>query len=97
MATLPSTPLLAVGWPGCVRRRGQSSRKALLWWRKCARTILYTRKFTVVVHQPKVIGVVVFMIFPPLIFRFFFKQKYFFRCDDPERARWVCVCPELFS
>lgn len=32
--------------------------------KKCA-PHLYTRKFTVVVHQPKVTGVVVFLIFPP--------------------------------
>lgn len=28
------------------------------------------------------------------IFFFFFKQSYFFRCDYPERSRWVCACPE---
>lgn len=49
----------------------------LLERRKCDLPVLYTWKFTVVVHQPKVIGIVV-LIFPLLIFRFFFFNKVFF-------------------
>lgn len=41
--------------------------------------------------QPKVFGVPAFMDISLLIFRFFLKQKYFFRYDNPERACWVCV------
>lgn len=63
--------------------------------RRPTRPIYIPGSLQVVVCQPKVFDVLVFMEIFPLNFQIFFffkkKRKYFFRYDYPERACWVCV------
>lgn len=82
LASAPPRPLLCTAQPG--------SRKLL------PGPFSMSGSLQVAVHQPKLTGVVLCFVLFSLIFRFFL-TKYFFRCDNPERARWVCVCPELLK